>query len=102
VHWLGAVHLLRQAHSHGGSEWCRETATQTRTAWRAKTGTHSQVVPVFSKKQSKDDPGVTLGSRNFNWSVPLAGLKGRAGLDLSVSLYYNSLVWTKQGSSISI
>ena len=46
------------------------------------------------------DPGVTLGSRNFNWSVPLVGLKGRAGLDLSVSLYYNSLVWTKQGSSI--
>lgn len=45
-------------------------------------------------------PGETLGSRNFNWSLPLVGLRGRAGLDLSLALYYNSLVWSKQGSSI--
>lgn len=46
------------------------------------------------------DPGVTLGSRNFNWSLPLVSLPGRAGMDLSISLYYNSLVWTKQGNAI--
>ena len=40
-------------------------------------------------------------SRNFNWSAPLVGLKGRAGLDLGLSLTYNSLVWTKTGSYIS-
>ena len=40
-------------------------------------------------------------SGNFNWSLPLVGLKGRAGLDLGLSLSYNSLVWTKNGSSIS-
>jgi len=45
-------------------------------------------------------PGVTPGSRNFNWSLPLVSLPGRAGLDLSLALHYNSLVWTKQGSSI--
>ncbi|HYX29184.1 MAG TPA: RHS repeat-associated core domain-containing protein [Pyrinomonadaceae bacterium] len=45
-------------------------------------------------------PGVTLGSRNFNWSMPLVSLPGRAGLDVSVALSYNSLVWTKQGSAI--
>jgi RHS repeat-associated protein len=45
-------------------------------------------------------PGITLGSRNFNWGIPLVSLPGRAGLDLSVGLYYNSLVWTKQGSQI--
>jgi RHS repeat-associated protein len=44
--------------------------------------------------------GVTLGSQNFNWSLPLVSLPGRAGLDLSLSLFYNSLVWTKQGSAI--
>ncbi len=38
-------------------------------------------------------------SRNYNWSVPLVGLPGRAGLDLGLSLSYNSLVWTKRGSS---
>jgi RHS repeat-associated protein len=46
------------------------------------------------------DSGVTLGSRNFNWSLPIVGLAGRAGLDLSISLYYNSLVWTRQGNAI--
>ncbi|MBA2647026.1 MAG: hypothetical protein H0U81_09520, partial [Pyrinomonadaceae bacterium] len=40
--------------------------------------------------------GVDLGSRNFNWSTPLLNLPGRAGLDVNLSLVYNSLVWTKQ------
>jgi RHS repeat-associated protein len=43
---------------------------------------------------------VTLGSRNFNWGLPLVSLPGRAGLDLSLTLYYNSLVWTKQGTAV--
>src|SRR5437660_4493383 len=38
--------------------------------------------------------------RYFNWGVPLVSLPGRSGLDLSIALYYNSLVWTKQGSAI--
>ena len=45
-------------------------------------------------------PGVDLGSRNFNWSLPLVSLPGRAGLDLNLTLSYNSLVWTKEGSFI--
>jgi len=40
-------------------------------------------------------------SRNFNWSVGLVGLSGRAGLDLSLSLTYNSLVWTRSGSYVA-
>ncbi len=46
------------------------------------------------------EPQVDLGSRNFNWSLPLVSLPGRAGLDLGLTLYYNSLVWTKQDASI--
>jgi thermitase len=42
--------------------------------------------------------GVDLGSRNFNWRLPLLDLKGRAELDLGLTLSYNSLVWTKDGS----
>jgi YD repeat-containing protein len=38
-------------------------------------------------------------SRNYNWGIPLVGLPGRGGLDLGLSLSYNSLVWTKRGSS---
>ncbi len=45
-------------------------------------------------------PGVNLGSQNFNWSVPVLSLPGRAGLDLNLTLTYNSLVWTKDGSYI--
>lgn len=61
--------------------------------------------PMFSTARTRPQndtgsPGVDLGSQNFNWSLPLLVLKGRAGLDLSLTLYYNSLVWTKDGSMI--
>jgi hypothetical protein len=41
--------------------------------------------------------GEDLASRNLNWSLPLVSLPGRAGLDLGLSLAYNSLVWTRSG-----
>ena len=44
--------------------------------------------------------GVDLGSQNFNWNLPLVSLPGRAGMDLNLTLSYNSLVWTKDGSYI--
>jgi len=40
-------------------------------------------------------------SRNYNWTMPLVSLPGRAGLDLGLSLSYNSLVWTRSGNYIS-
>src|SRR5713226_7400131 len=45
-------------------------------------------------------PGEDLFSGNYNWSLPILGLGGRAGLDLGLSLTCNSLVWTGDGSSI--
>jgi hypothetical protein len=36
------------------------------------------------------EPGITLGSRNYNWSLPLVSLPGRSGLDLELMLTYNS------------
>ena len=61
--------------------------------------------PNFSTARSRPEnetgePGVDLGSRNFNWSLPLLNLEGRAGMDLGLTLYYNSLVWTRDGSYI--
>ncbi len=61
--------------------------------------------PNFSTSRERPpnetgQPGVDLGSRNFNWSLPLVSLAGRAGLDLNLTLFYNSLVWTKDGSYI--
>jgi YD repeat-containing protein len=43
--------------------------------------------------------GEDLFSGNFNWTLPLVSLPGRSGLDLGLSLSYNSLVWTKVGTS---
>ena len=40
-------------------------------------------------------------SRNFNWNLPFLRLPGRAELDLSLTLSYNSLVWTRSGNTIS-
>ncbi len=41
-------------------------------------------------------------SRNFNWSIPLVGLPGRSGLDLGLSMAYNSLAtWIRNGNVIS-
>ncbi|MDT4967431.1 MAG: hypothetical protein QOJ64_2168 [Acidobacteriota bacterium] len=47
------------------------------------------------------EAGDDLLSRNFNWNLPLLSLHGRAGLDLGLSLNYNSLVWTKWGNSLT-
>jgi len=33
------------------------------------------------------------GSQSFNWSIPLVNLSGRAGLDVTLSLIYNSRIW---------
>lgn len=46
--------------------------------------------------------GVDLLSGNANWSLPILGLKGRAGLDLGLALSYNSLVWMKSQNGASI
>ena len=39
------------------------------------------------------EPGITLGSGNYNWSTSLVSLSGRSQMNLNVSLVYNSLVW---------
>jgi YD repeat-containing protein len=44
--------------------------------------------------------GTDLFSGNYNWGVSLAILRGRAGVDLALSLSYNSLVWTKDQAAI--
>jgi YD repeat-containing protein len=46
--------------------------------------------------------GGDLGSGNLNWSLPILNLPGRAGLDLSLTLSYNSLAWTKQDNGIKL
>lgn len=57
-----------------------------------------RVDPINRTGQASED----LYSGNYNWSLPIVSLQGRAGLDLSLSLAYNSRVWTKDQSTGSI
>ena len=54
--------------------------------------------------QTGDPPGSSpeagAGNGNFQFSAPVASLPGR-GIDLALSLNYNSRVWSKAGSTMS-
>jgi hypothetical protein len=43
-------------------------------------------VALLDPNNRKGTPGEDLLSRNFNWSLPLLSLPGRAGLDLGLAL----------------
>ena len=66
------------------------------TALQAANFETARVEPRYRTGQ----PGEDLFSGNYNWSLPIVSLPGRAGHDLNLSLVYNSLVWTKAGQSI--
>lgn len=59
--------------------------------WMDGYTANARLDPINRTGQSGED----LFSGNCDWSLPLLGLPGRAGLDLGLSLSYNSLVWTK-------
>jgi hypothetical protein len=53
--------------------------------------------------QGRNRTGSTdLFSGNYNWSLPIVGLPGRAGHDLGLSLSYNSHVWVKTAGGMQI
>jgi YD repeat-containing protein len=67
-------------------------------AWTPAAPTNARLDPMNRTGAEGEDPL----SRNFNWSLPLVTLPGRAGLDLGLSLSYNSLAtWLKQGNAVS-
>ncbi|HZW08046.1 MAG TPA: S8 family serine peptidase, partial [Phycisphaerales bacterium] len=45
--------------------------------------------------------GADAYSRNYNWGIPILSLPGRAGLDLGLTLSYNSLVWTRDRTGVT-
>jgi YD repeat-containing protein len=87
--------------------WIHSTHIEQLQA-RSTKGSSTSAGPLDSDSSSaRLDPLNDTGggrenplSRNFNWNLPLVSLPGRAGLDLNLTLSYNSLVWTKSNSSI--
>jgi YD repeat-containing protein len=70
--------------------------------WGQGSGAPDFATPRVDPLNRAGSGGVDLLSRNANWSLPILGLKGRAGLDLGLGLTYNSLVWTKSQNGSSI
>jgi hypothetical protein len=77
----------------------------------AKTALSSAAVftppPFPSLTEARLDPHYRTGgeaedlfSGNLHWSLPLVSLPGRGGLDLNITLHYNSLVWAKYSGII--
>ena len=93
------------AHSYQTSGLFTVTLTVTDNSGLLASATTS--ASINGSSEARLDPRNATGgggenplSRNFNWSLPLVSLPGRAGLDLNLSLSYNSLVWTKKGSTL--
>ncbi len=64
------------------------------------------LVTITGPTEARSDPRNETGgggenplSQNFNWSLPLVSLPGRAGMNLGLMLSYNSLVWTKNSGA---
>ena len=74
-------------------------STASATASVTVTGTlDARLDPLNRTGTGSEDPL----ARNFSWSIPLVGLPGRGGLDLGLSLAYNSLAtWTRNGNVVS-
>jgi RHS repeat-associated protein len=51
--------------------------------------------PIVAKTLRIPEPGpqTVIGSQSYNYAIPILNLPGRAGLDLTLNLYYNSRVW---------
>ncbi len=65
---------------------CKESLALDNTFSKARLGPTNR----------SGEPGVDLLSGNIHWAQPLVNLKGRAGLDLNLSLVYNSLLWGRR------
>jgi YD repeat-containing protein len=101
--WTNMVPTQGRENVRNGFAFSAESSTVT--ARLLPNGTASSA--TTSLLSARVDPhnrtgrgGEDLLSRNYNWSVPLLGLPGRAGMNLGLSLSYNSLVWTKSGPYI--
>src|SRR5258708_7144619 len=79
----------------------RSTRSLSRPAAYMPQGPDGFAMARIDPRNRTGTGGVDLLSNNFNWSLGLVGLKGRGGLDLGLSLSYNSLVWTRSGNYIS-
>ena len=96
---------VNDANSHTVSAWYYDLGWNWVTAGSMSVSgcspNYDFANPRLTPLNDTGDPGVNPASQNINWSIPLVGLPGR-GLDLNLSLTYNSLVWTTSADGAAI
>src|SRR5687767_6255627 len=92
---------IRVVISANADGWSRVVEVEAWSALSGNGGSPSDfAIARLNPLNRTGTGGEDLLSNNFNWNLPLVGLKGR-GLDLGLTLSYNSLVWIKAGNSIN-
>ena len=71
--------------SYGGAAVARAKLLNAR-------GSSSPIV-VKTKPLQVPRAETVVGSQSYNYVIPILSLPGRAGMDLSLNLYYNSRIW---------
>jgi RHS repeat-associated protein len=71
--------------SYGGAAVARAKLLNAR-------GSSSPIV-VKTKPLKVPRTETVVGSQSYNYVIPILNLPGRAGMDLSLNLYYNSRIW---------
>jgi len=104
--WHGIVDEVRLSNVERGDDWVsteynNQSSPATFYSISASSNCCDTSVARLDPVNETGGRGENPLSRNFNWTLPLLSLPGRAGMDLGLSLAYNSLVWTRNGSSIS-
>src|SRR5947209_603049 len=57
-------------------------------------GTPSPMVALATASfRGRGGAPTVVGSQSYNQTIPILDLAGRAGMDLNLSLYYNSRIW---------
>src|SRR5262249_39536802 len=49
--------------------------------------------PLRAAAASASSDTTLPGSQSYNYTIPILSLPGRAGMDLTLNLYYNSRIW---------
>jgi RHS repeat-associated protein len=79
--------------SCGGVSQDDSTLIAARSSPSASRGTGTIINPVLHVPKSV----AVVGSQSFTYGVPVFTFPGRAGMDMSLNLSYNSFIWTAGG-----
>ena len=92
--WEGVVSSHGREYVRRGFEESGEFATIAANLTPNGSPSTNAASLITAQVDRRNQPGNGLLTRDANWSLPLLGLPGRAGLDLGLVLSYSSQVWT--------